>query len=46
MNHNGSRWYLGFGVKPMPMLHEMKLSNSQKQIFAAYGANKNSWRER
>jgi hypothetical protein len=36
----------GFGVKPMPMLHEMKLTDPQKQIFTSYGANANSWKKK
>jgi hypothetical protein len=46
IHHNGRRWYLGFGVKPMPMLSEMDLTNPQKQIFKVYGANAKSWRKR
>lgn len=46
MHHNGNRWHLGFGVKPMPLLSEMKLSDPQKQIFKAYGANANSWKKK
>jgi len=46
MHHNGRRWYLGFGVKPMPMLSEMDLTNPQTQIFTFYGANSKSWKKR
>ena len=46
MNHNGKRWYLGFGVKPMPMLFEMELTDPQKQIFTIYGANAKSWKKK
>lgn len=46
MHHNGNRWYLGFGIKPMPLLNEMNLSAAQKQIFTFYGANANSWKKK
>jgi hypothetical protein len=46
MHHNGKRWYLGFGVKPMPMLPEMDLTDPQKQIFTSYGANAKSWQKK
>jgi hypothetical protein len=46
MHHNGNRWHLGFGVKPMPMLHEMNLIDPQKQIFTFYGANAKSWKKK
>ncbi|WP_438273706.1 DUF3800 domain-containing protein [Nitrobacter sp.] len=46
MHHNGRRWYLGFGVKPMPLLGEMNLTDPQKELFTFYGANANSWRKK
>jgi Protein of unknown function (DUF3800) len=42
----GFGWYLGTGLKPMPSLHEMNLTDSQKQIFTHYGANKISWQKK
>jgi hypothetical protein len=46
MHHNGNRWYLGFGVKPLPMLPEMNLTEPQKQLFNSYGANAKSWKKK
>jgi len=46
MHHNGNRWHLGFGVKPMPTLPEMDLTDPQKQLFNAYGANAKSWKKK
>jgi hypothetical protein len=46
MHHNGNRWHLGFGVKPMPTLPEMNLTEPQKRLFNAYGANAKSWKKK
>ena len=43
IHFKGFGWYLGTGLKPMPSLHEMNLTDSQKKIFNHYGANKSSW---
>ncbi len=31
-------WYLGVGLKPMPILKEMNLTPSQQKLFESYGA--------
>jgi hypothetical protein len=46
VHHKGFSWYLGVGLKPMPALHEMDLTDSQKQIFDHYGAKSSDWKKR
>jgi hypothetical protein len=46
VHRKGFSWYLGVGVKPMPALHEMNLTDSQKQIFSHYGAKESDWKKK
>lgn len=34
---------IGYGIKTMPNLHEMKISAEQREIFEFYGYNKKGW---
>jgi hypothetical protein len=44
--YKGWNWYLGNGVKAMPALHEMNLTEPQKALFNAYGAKARDWQKK
>ena len=41
--YKGWNWHLGNGLKPMPALHEMELTEAQKVLFTFYGAKDRDW---
>jgi Protein of unknown function (DUF3800) len=46
IHFKGASWYLGVGLKTMPLLSEMDLTEPQKEIFTFYGAKKTDWQKK